>query len=275
MLARVARRALQTRLVWLLMRLAVHERTPAWLARALPAPLRLLTARGDLSILGGIGVRALLDARSFDPGGAQSYGVLTGTHEVQVQQALVRTLRPGDRVWDVGANIGYLAIGAARLGAEVVAVEPDPGCAAAIRANAALNGLDAIEVVEAAAAGRSGKAELTVVADRLWTRLSSVGAHALAERRITVDTLALDDLDRPPPAVVKIDVEGGELEVLAGMSRLLAEQRPVVICEMHGRNAAFCAAMREAGYGVTNLDGPDPVEEAGENVHALCTPLIA
>ncbi len=42
---------------------------------------------------------------------------------------------------------------------------------------------------------------------------------------------------------------------------------------MHGLNQAFCAAMRAAGYAVSNLDGPEPVEEAGENVHAcMCTP---
>jgi hypothetical protein len=42
---------------------------------------------------------------------------------------------------------------------------------------------------------------------------------------------------------------------------------------MHGLNAEFCAAMTAAGYVVSNLDGPEPVREAGENVHALCTPL--
>jgi FkbM family methyltransferase len=162
----------------------------------------------------------------------------------------------------VGANIGYVALVAARIvGARgrVVAIEPDAGCAAAIRANAALNGLDSIEVLEVAAADRSGTADLVVVRDRLWTRLA-------------VRTVALDDVDRAPPAVVKIDVEGAELDVVAGMTRLLREDRPLVVCEMHGRNAEFCAAMRAAGYAVSNLDGPEPVEEAGANVHALCTP---
>jgi hypothetical protein len=41
---------------------------------------------------------------------------------------------------------------------------------------------------------------------------------------------------------------------------------------MHGLNAEFCAVMGDAGYDVTNLDGPEPVYEAGVNVHALCTP---
>ena len=82
--------------------------------------------------------------------------MLTGTHEIQVQQALVRSVRAGDVVWDVGANIGYLALVAARIvgpAGRVVAIEPDAQCAAAIRRNAQLNDLAGVEVVEAAAAG--------------------------------------------------------------------------------------------------------------------------
>ena len=270
--ARLAR----TRLVWLLMRLVPHERMARWARRGLLAPLAPLTRRGELSILGGLAVRLRIDARSFAPWGAQAYAVLTGTHEIQVQQALVRSLRAGDHVWDVGANIGYLALVASRIvgpGGRVLAIEPDPECAAAIRRNAALNGLDAIDVIEAAASSSSGVADLVVVRDRLWTRLASVGDHHESERRVAVRTLALDDVEGPPPALVKIDVEGAELEVLGGMTRLLREARPLVVCEMHGLNTEFCAVMRDAGYSVSNLDGPEPVHEAGVNVHALCTPL--
>ncbi len=265
----------RTRLVWLLMRVVPHERMSRWAARGLLRPLTPLTGRGELAILGGPAVRTRIEARSFAPWGAQAYAVLTGTHEVQVQQALIRSVRAGGHVWDVGANIGYLALVAARIvgpGGRVVAFEPDADCASAIRANAALNGLDTIEVVEAAAAARSGVAELVVVRDRLWTRLASVGDHHESEARVEVRTMALDDVDAPPPTVVKIDVEGAELDVLAGMTRLLREERPLVICEMHGRNAEFCAAMDAAGYDVSNLDGPEPVHEANVNVHALCTP---
>ena len=269
--ARLAR----TRLVWLAMRLVPHERMARWAARGLLAPLTAVTGRGELSILGGLGAGLRIDARSFAPWGAQAYAVLTGTHEIQVQQALVRSLRAGAHVWDVGANIGSLSLVAARIvgpGGRVLAIEPDAQCAAAIRRGAALNGLAQLDVLEAAAAGATGRAELVVVRDRLWTRLASVGDHALGEQRVEVATVALDDVEGSPPALVKIDVEGAELEVLAGMTRLLRDERPVVVCEMHGLNAQFCAVMAEAGYAVTNLDGPEPVHEAGVNVHAFCTP---
>jgi FkbM family methyltransferase len=266
---------LRTRLVWLLMRVVSRERLYEWHRRGWLVPLERLLLRGDLSVLGGPAVRMRLRARTFPPWGAQAYAVLTGTHEVQVQEALRRTVGAGDVVWDVGANIGALSLLAARVvgpTGRVIAVEPEAGCAAAIRANAARNDLEWLEVREVAATERSGDVEVIVVDDTLWTRLASVGEHALQTDRRVVAGRALDDLDAPPPALVKIDAEGAELEVLAGMRRVLDEARPVVVCEMHGHNREFCAAMHDAGYDVLNLDGPEPVEEAWVNVHAMCVP---
>ncbi|MEY2442412.1 MAG: hypothetical protein QOJ46_1838, partial [bacterium] len=132
----VPARLARTRLVWLLMRLVPHERMSRWASRGLLRPLALLTGRGELVILGGLAVGLRIDAGAFKPWGAQAYAVLTGTHEIQVQQAIVRSVRPGDHVWDVGANIGYLALVAARIvgpTGRVVAIEPEAQCAAAIR----------------------------------------------------------------------------------------------------------------------------------------------
>lgn len=268
-------RMIRTRLVWLLMRSTPLERRIAWERRGRLAFFRWLVHRADVSILGGIGTRLRLDAASLSPSGAQSYPVLIGTHETQVQEALIRSVGPGGVVWDIGANIGYMSLIAARIvGAQgtVVALEPDPDCAAAIRRHAELNEMPNLHVVEAAAAARNETGELIVVADPLWSRLASVGEHDLATRRIDVRLIALDDLEAPTPDVIKIDVEGSELDVLAGMPRLLREARPVVICEMHGKNEAFCDAMEAAEYTVSNLDGPELVRVAGGNVHAICIP---
>lgn len=265
----------RTRLVWLLMRLVPHERLYRWHRRGLLRPLTAVLLRGELSVLGGLGVRMRLSAARFAPWGAQAYAVLTGTHEVQVQEAMRRTIGPGDVIWDVGANIGSLALVAARVvgpAGRVVALEPEAGCAAAIRANAARNAMTWLDVREVAATDATRDVEMIVVGDSLWTRLASVGEHDLATDRRVVPGCALDDLAAPAPALVKIDVEGAELEVLAGMRRLLAEVQPVVVCEMHGRNREFCAVMDDAGYAVINLDGPERVEDAGVNVHALCVP---
>lgn len=266
---------LRTRLVWLLMRLVPWERLAAWHARGWLRPLSFALLRGELRVLGGAGARTKLGAATFAPWGAQAYAVLTGTHEVQVQEALKRSVGAGDVVWDVGANIGAFSLLAAQTvgpTGRVVAVEPEVRSATAIADNAKRNAIGWIDVHPVAATAQTGDTELIVVRDSLWTRLASVGEHHLEVDRHVVPGVALDDLPAPAPDLVKIDVEGGELEVLAGMRRLLAEVQPVIVCEMHDTNDAFCEAMSAAGYEVFNLDGPEPIAEAGENAHALCLP---
>jgi FkbM family methyltransferase len=267
------RTVIRTHLLSLLMRSVSSERLADWHERGWLRPLSMVLQRWELSLLGGAGVRLRLNAATFEPWGAQALAVLTGTHEVQVQEALRRSVERGDVVWDVGANIGVFSLLAARAvgpSGRVVALEPDARCAAAVGDNATRNGIDWIEVHQVAAAARTGETELIVVRDSLWSRLASVGGHELEVARRVVPGYALDDLPAAPPTLVKIDVEGAELEVLAGMRRLLAEVQPVIVCEMHGKNEAFCDAMDAAGYDVVNLNGPQPVQRAGGNVHALC-----
>ncbi|MDQ3675984.1 MAG: FkbM family methyltransferase [Actinomycetota bacterium] len=241
--------------------------------------LEPILRRGALQVRGGMGARLWLAARHVEPWSAQAYGTLSGNHEPMVAEALRRTLPDGGAFFDIGANTGFTSMLAARIVGSrgtVVALDPQAECAAAVRAHAALNGFAHVRVVEAAAAQATGEAEIIVVEDSLWTRLATVGEHDLEQRRDVVRTVALDDLvssgEAPAPDVVKIDVEGAELDVIAGMPDLLRAPRPVVICEMHGKNAAFAAAMRAHDYKVTNLDGVEPLEEAGANVHALCEP---
>jgi FkbM family methyltransferase len=271
-----------------------RARTLAWIGLIIVYPpprlfelhqrrkLRLLEPilrRGALQVRGGMGARLWLSARHVEPWSAQAYGTLSGNHEPMVSEALRRSLPDGGVFMDVGSNTGFTSMLAARVvgsrGA-VVAIDPQAECAAAVRAHAALNGFSHVHVIEAAAAQTSGEAEIIVVKDSLWTRLATVGEHHLEDRRDIVRTVSLDELvssgEAPAPDVVKIDVEGAELDVIAGMTELLRSARPVVICEMHGKNAAFAAAMREHGYDVSNLDGVEPLEDAGGNVHALCVP---
>jgi hypothetical protein len=78
----------------------------------------------------------------------------------------------------------------------------------------------------------------------------------------------------PPPAVVKIDVEGAELAVLEGMRETIRRHRPAIICELHDTHREFVAFMEEAGYRLINLEGTIPVGEAGASAHALALPPL-
>lgn len=269
-----------TILVRILTRLADPEARRRWQDQGLLRWARPVLDRGRLRIPYGGAEGMWLSAGLIDVAGAQTFHMVRGTHELMVQEALRRSLPQGGVFFDVGANVGLMSLVAARCvgpGGQVVSIDPEPSNAAALRAHALLNRLDTtMIVVHGAAADRSGPVEVIAVADTLWTRVAEVGPHPLERERLVVDGFTLDDLvDRDglrPPDVVKIDVEGGELMVLEGMTRLLADQRPVLILEMHGKNRPVSELLEAAGYELENLDGPGPVTEADDNVHALARP---
>ena len=268
--------AVRTALFRLLLRPDHPERLRRLHQRGWMRPIEAALVRGELRITGGAAVGLRLSAAQFPYWGGQAYGVLTGQHELMVQEALRRQLGPGRVFIDVGCNIGmHTLLGARLVGptGRVVALDPQPENVRATQANVQLNGFETVTVLEAAAAAVSGETEVIVTADSLWTRLASVSEHPLEVRRERVSAVALDELTSrlglERTDLVKIDVEGGELEVVRGMSGLLAEHRPVIVCEMHGKNGEFCDLMQESGYTVVNLEGPDPVATAGPDVHAL------
>jgi FkbM family methyltransferase len=144
-----------------------------------------------------------------------------------------RFVRPGDLVFDVGAHVGDRVAAFRRLGARVVAVEPQPALRTTLKL---LHGRDRAVTVEPVAMGRQdGSVELRLNIDNPTVSTASADfIHAAAgapgwegqtwTRTITVPMTTLDALiaRHGMPAFIKIDVEGFEAEVLAGLSRPVA-----------------------------------------------------
>lgn len=152
--------------------------------------------------------------------------------------AFREVVRPGATVFDVGANIGaYTLLFAQWAGpaGRVVAFEPAPEAATGLRRLVALNDLrDRVEIVEAAVCAAVGTA-------RFATEGSS-GANALVDAAhpgrgvISVPTTSLDafcDRHALRPDVIKIDVEGQELDVLRGARRTLSLPSVQTFLELH------------------------------------------
>jgi FkbM family methyltransferase len=208
--------------------------------------------------------------------------IVRGTLEPSVTEAMVRCVRPGHVFYDVGANVGYFTLVAARLvgpRGRVVAFEPVPWCAEAVATNIALNDLRHAEVRTEAVGDAGGRDLLLVVADASQSMLASVERRGDTRDEIHVDVVAIDDLVRAgtlrPPDVLKIDTEGAEILVLEGMRDTIARHRPKIICEIHDTNERFAALMDEIGYRAANLDGPWSVTEAGPHIHVLAEPRDA
>jgi FkbM family methyltransferase len=206
----------------------------------------------------------------------------TGTAERPLQDALQREVKPGTTFFDIGANVGFVTILAARLvgpSGRVVAFEPVPENVAAIRENLALNDIHWAEVRETAVGRAAGKATFIVSDVSAFSRLASVNVPSGARESIEVAVSSIDELmsagELPVPDVVKIDIEGAELEAIEGMRQTLGEHKPVLLCEVHDCNAEYVELMGSLGYETINLDEPVPVEYGHRNAHTLARPRPA
>jgi FkbM family methyltransferase len=177
-------------------------------------------------------------------------GFWRGVHEPGVQSAFSALLRPGDVVYDVGAHLGSLALGAARLvgaSGRVVAFDGDPENVERLRENSSRNHLNSrVQVVHAAVWSHRSASGISF---RRGKSLPSQGGVESDGQRpvlgdgeiISVPVTTLDDFvaaGGPVPQLVKIDVEGGEYEVLRGGASLFANQRPLLLVEVHHQQAA-------------------------------------
>ena len=174
---------------------------------------------------------------------------------------------PGSVVWDLGANVGLFTLAAAhRAGpsGRVVAVEPDPWLAELLRKSVAMQRKPCapIQVIPAAVSQALGIASLNIARrGRASNFLAGTpgSPHAGGVRdTVQVVTITLDWLLEcgPPPAVVKIDVEGVEMDVLRGAKRMLTEVRPVILCEAFRANRdRIPIFFAHHGYTLYNWDG--------------------
>jgi FkbM family methyltransferase len=179
-------------------------------------------------------------------------------YEPDVWRELLSSVRPGDVVADVGANVGLYAVALARrVGAtgRVIAYEPDAGNAELLRRNLALNDVEGVVEVREAAVG-SERGEIPFLSDRQQSRFDPGGTSRV--RVVTLD----DELERV--ALLKIDVEGFEGAVLQGARSLLADavRRPRrIFVEVHLARLPelglterdVVRALEDAGYRVTEL----------------------
>ncbi|WP_354702412.1 methyltransferase [Paraconexibacter sp. AEG42_29] len=235
-------------------------------------PLRAceaLAGRGDVRISGGIAAGLHLFGPALPLRHVQAHGLVRGTLEPGVQEALRRHVSPGDVVCDVGANIGFFSLVLARLtgpDGRVHAFEPSPREAGACRRNAQVNGFEHVVVHQAAVGAAAGRAPFLLVDEHSWSHLADRGSHARAVATIDVDVVALDTLDwgaSGPPRLIKLDVEGSERAALQGMSGLLADVRPVLVIELHETNHEVADLLEGHGYVLQNLDGPAAPRDAG------------
>jgi FkbM family methyltransferase len=226
------------------------------------------------------GVRLVVDLADH----AIGLNILRGRFE-RSELAFVRSiLEPGDHVLDCGAHIGLFAIHmAAWLGPSgtVHAFEPFEDNAACLEQSIRENGFERRVVLERAAVGAAaGVSRLAFAPKALNTGgafiQSSESALPEGHESQPVNVIALDDLALPRPIrFIKIDVEGAEPLAMRGAARILREDRPVLLSEVHpfqlkrvshASAADYLDQMRGLGY-ECRVIGPDGAP--ADAVHAV------
>jgi FkbM family methyltransferase len=185
------------------------------------------------------------------------YGLAGHPYEERQWKMVRRILRPGGVLIDVGANQGFYSILASRVvgrSGRVIAFEPAISERRKLRRNLALNRCRNV-VVEALAVGsEEGTADfhLCLGHQGSWSSLKKPAPDATEKSQrvhVQVTTLdayasrvALEGVD-----IVKIDVEGGELNVLRGATNLIDRFQPVLLCELEDRRT------RQWGYAASEI----------------------
>ncbi len=187
-----------------------------------------------------------------------------GTVELPVQQVLSEHLRPGMVFYDIGANIGFFTLIAARLVGDqgkVCAFEAEPDAFQRLKENIERNNFRNVVAVESAVWSTTGSVTfLRSDPSRSPDRgLGRVAASAKDGDRIVVPSVALDDFVRtaPPPHFIKCDAEGAEVEIFRAAKRVLGHYKPTVVCETHSPQTAQALEelFRGFAYVLKVLDG--------------------
>lgn len=169
----------------------------------------------------------------------------------RIHRLMDSALRPGATVVDVGANIGCNTVYAARrVGprGRVIAVEPAGDNLSVLRRNLEQNQLDHVTVAAVAAGAETGSRSFYLRGDvSAVNSFYAESVYASVTDVVRVPVARLDDMVEGEADLVKVDVEGAELEVLAGMPRLLASPRLHLVVEWHP------LLQEKAGYDATAL----------------------
>ena len=233
------------------------------LARILRLPLSLIPREAEVRILRGP-LRGMRWVKGAGPNACWF-----GTYEASRIRAFANMVAQGAVVYDVGANVGiYSLLASLRAGpsGRVYAFEPLERNLRYLRRHISLNNVQNCTVLAEAVCNEEGTRSFSAAPfESSMARLSRDGE--LRVPSTTLDGCVYGTRRLRPPNIIKIDVEGAELEVLEGSHRTLAEFRPAIFLEIHGTQLhAKCRAfLAKVGYHIDDAYGQmiaTPVHES-------------
>ncbi len=190
--------------------------------------------------------------RVYPHNASASYVLYCGLGETRDMRLTLSYLRSDDLFVDVGANVGVYSLLAASIpGVSVESFEPSNEAYGHLLENVALNRFDARVTTHEAAAGAHDGSGWLIDGEDVYNRLTTSDDPAA----VAVDVVTLDRVlgdDRRRVALIKIDVEGFEADVLRGAAAVLRRDAPAIIVE--GPWEAVAAVVEPLGYRAYDYD---------------------
>ena len=214
----------------------------------------------------------------FNAGNSHS-GYVLGTVKPDVQRVLAMTLRPEMVFYDIGANVGFFSMIAARLvglNGRVICFEPLAMNTERIKHNTSLNHFSNVIVKQLALGSQDGSAEFSLSRFATFGRFSDLGAPDGYTGNTIVPVQRLDSVIKSgsfQPDFIKMDVEGAEVDVLKGGTEMLRESRPLLLIELHGTNGQMADVLADHDYLVEVLGGTNrDIRTAHWNANVFAVP---
>ncbi len=175
---------------------------------------------------------------------------ISGTHEPYKTEAIINNFTKGTVFFDIGAHFGYYSAIVAMLNegeGQVFAFEPRPMNARFFRKHMDINGFDNVVLFETAVGETDGEVFFDSRHGSATGRVSAKGNINI--RQVSIDRMVKDNT-LPPPGFIKIDVEGGEIEVLKGLKDVVASCKPKMLVATHNPDCHEYVLnfMEENGY---------------------------
>jgi FkbM family methyltransferase len=214
--------------------------------------------------------------------GGSAAAYVLGTFKPELQDFLSSTVKEGSVFFDVGANVGFFSLLAARLigpKGKVICFEPLPDNLLKLQENVTRNQLCNVQILPLAL-GAVNEEQVFQVSERpTWGKLKSVGSETPDKYLTDIKVIVrrLDDLLSEgviePPDFVKIDVEGAEVEVVEGAQETLLHYGPTLMIELHGTGNRLTPIFAKIGYCALPLSEKfDNVAQAHWNAMILAFP---
>ena len=229
--------------------------------KVLRLPLRMIPSGTPVPILRGPmrGKRWIV--------GSSNHGCWLGTYEHSKLKLISESIRRGDVVYDLGANVGFYSLLASVLvGSDgwVFSFEPAPRNLGLLRRHLDLNLVKNCSVFDVAVSNSDGTARFDFGPDHHMGHLAEDSENTVSVRTVALDNLVMSGQIKPPN-VIKCDIEGAEFDALTGAAGTLSKYAPVIFLATHGPKVhqQCCTLLADLAYQLTPLDYPS-LQDASE-----------